>query len=66
MNPGVLGFWGDGIARTVRAWRAQTHSNFELLLLDDESTDGTHAAALAAAGGDVRVRVLAEIGRAHV
>ena len=49
----------DGIARTVRAWRAQTHSNFELLLLDDQSTDGTHAAALAAAAGDVRVRVLA-------
>ena len=48
----------DGIARTVRAWRAQTHSNFELLLLDDQSTDGTHAAALAAAAGDVRVRVL--------
>lgn len=49
----------EGIARTVRAWRAQTHSNFELLLLDDESTDGTHAAALAAVGGDARVRVLA-------
>jgi len=48
-----------GIARTVRAWCAQTHSNFELLLLDDESTDGTHAAALAAAAGDARVRVLA-------
>ena len=48
----------DGIARTVRAWRAQTHANFEMLLLDDQSTDGTHAAALAAAAGDVRVRVL--------
>ena len=48
----------DGIARTVRAWRAQTHSNFELLLLDDQSTDGTHAAAIGAAAGDVRVRVL--------
>lgn len=49
----------DGIARTIRAWRAQSHSNFELLLLDDESTDGTHAAAHAAAAGDARVRVLA-------
>ena len=48
-----------GIARTVRAWRAQSHANFELLLLDDESTDGTHAAAHAAAADDARVRVLA-------
>ena len=47
-----------GIGQTVRALLAQTGVEFELLVLDDASTDGTAAAALAAGAGDPRLRVL--------
>jgi chlorobactene glucosyltransferase len=46
------------IQQTVRTLLAQTYPNFELLLLDDHSEDGTAALALAAAAGDARLRVL--------
>jgi chlorobactene glucosyltransferase len=46
------------IAGTVRAVLSQTVENFEFLLLDDASTDGTAARARAAAGDDPRLRIL--------
>jgi hypothetical protein len=46
------------IAACVRAWRAQDRRDFELVVYDDDSTDGTAALAGAAAGADPRVRVL--------
>lgn len=46
------------IADTVRAWLAQTYPNFELLILDDQSLDGTAEVAWQAAGGDLRLRLL--------
>lgn len=47
------------IAQTVRALLAQDDADFELLILDDGSTDRTGALALQAAQGDPRVRVIA-------
>lgn len=47
------------IARAVRSVLSQSFGDWELLVGDDGSTDGTIAAATAAAGGDDRVRVLA-------
>lgn len=46
------------IGDTVRALLAQRHTNFELIVLDDGSEDGTAAMAAAAANGDERVRVV--------
>jgi chlorobactene glucosyltransferase len=47
------------IGETVRRLLAQEYPGpVELLLLDDHSTDGTAAAARAAAAGDARLRVL--------
>ena len=46
------------IGETVQSLLDQSYANFELLLLDDNSTDGTAAAALAAAGQERRLRVL--------
>ncbi len=46
------------IAATVRAWLAQTYANFELLILDDQSSDGTAETARQAAAGDLRLRLL--------
>ncbi|MBK8022396.1 MAG: glycosyltransferase [Chloroflexi bacterium] len=46
------------IGATVEALLAQDHPAFEVILLDDGSTDGTTDAALYAARGDVRLRVL--------
>jgi len=46
------------IGETVRSLLAQTYTNFELLVLDDNSTDGTSEVACAAAAGDSRLRVL--------
>ncbi|MCB0184352.1 MAG: glycosyltransferase, partial [Caldilineaceae bacterium] len=43
------------IGRTISAWRAQTYENFELLVLDDHSDDGTATVAQAAAADDPRV-----------
>lgn len=46
------------IAHTVAQVLAQTYSDFELLLLDDHSSDGTGALAEQAAQGDARFRLL--------
>ncbi len=46
------------ISETVRGILAQTYTNFELIVLDDNSSDGTGARACAAADGDPRLRVL--------
>ena len=46
------------IEETVRSLLAQDAPDLEVLLLDDHSTDGTAALALAAADGDPRLRVL--------
>jgi chlorobactene glucosyltransferase len=47
-----------GIAETVRRLLAQDYPCYELLLLDDHSTDGTADVARAAAGADARLRLL--------
>ncbi len=47
------------IAATVRALRAQSYTPFEVIILDDHSSDGTRAIAEAAAQGDPRFRVIA-------
>jgi chlorobactene glucosyltransferase len=46
------------IADTLRAWRAQTGVDFELLLLDDQSTDNTSAIARSVVNGDDRFRII--------
>lgn len=46
------------IGQTVRALLAQTYTNFELILLDDQSNDGTGQIATQAAGGDERFRLI--------
>jgi glycosyltransferase involved in cell wall biosynthesis len=46
------------IGSAVRSVLAQTRRDFELVIVDDGSRDGSAEAALAAADGDVRVRVL--------
>ncbi|MCB9008970.1 MAG: glycosyltransferase [Ardenticatenaceae bacterium] len=47
------------IAQTVKTLLAQTYANFELILLDDQSEDGTETIAAQAAGDDSRFRLLA-------
>ena len=47
------------VGAAVKSVLAQTRSDFELIVWDDGSTDGTVAAARAAAGDDPRVRVIA-------
>lgn len=47
------------IGRTTAALLAQDYPDFEVLILDDHSTDGTAEQAQLAAGGDARFRVLA-------
>ncbi len=46
------------IGATVRALLSQKGVEFELIILDDHSSDGTAAAAQAAAAGDPRLRVI--------
>jgi glycosyltransferase involved in cell wall biosynthesis len=48
----------DHIAMAIASLRAQTLANWELLIVDDASTDNTAERAEAAAGGDPRIRVL--------
>lgn len=47
------------IGSAVAAWLAQSYQRFTLIVYDDDSSDGTTAAALAAARGDGRLRVIA-------
>ncbi|MBR3019909.1 MAG: glycosyltransferase family 2 protein [Clostridia bacterium] len=46
------------IARCVAAVQAQTYTNWELFLVDDESTDNSLALCREAAAGDTRLRVI--------
>ncbi|MCS6834981.1 MAG: glycosyltransferase family 2 protein [Anaerolineae bacterium] len=46
------------IKTTIQSFLTQTYTNFELLVLDDQSTDGTGELALQAANGDSRLRLL--------
>lgn len=46
------------ITGTVRSLLDQDYPNFEVLILDDDSGDGSAALAHAAAAGDVRLRVI--------
>src|SRR4051794_25321941 len=48
------------IATSVRAALRSDYPRFEVLVLDDGSTDDTEAAAIAAAAGDGRLRVLGD------
>lgn len=47
------------IAETVHSLLTQEHPDLEILILDDNSTDGTAAIACAAGANDPRLRVLA-------
>ena len=47
------------IGKTVQMLLAQSYANFELILLDDQSDDGTAKIAQQAANEDVRFRILA-------
>ena len=47
------------IGETVRMLLAQTYVNLEIILLDDNSEDGTSELAWQAAGGDMRLQVIA-------
>lgn len=46
------------IGTTVKSLLLQTYSNFEIIVLDDNSSDGTATLAQAAAQGDSRLRVI--------
>lgn len=46
------------IGQTIRALLTQTFTNFELILLDDQSDDGTGTIASQAAGGDARFQMI--------
>ena len=46
------------IASTVQALLSQDYPDFEIIILDDHSSDNTTELALTAAGGDRRLRVL--------
>jgi len=46
------------VEETVRAWLRQDYPNYEIILLDDGSTDGTGELARRAAAGDGRLRIL--------
>src|SRR5436190_22525970 len=47
------------LPETIRSVRAQTHENWEHLVIDDASRDATRAVVEAAAALDPRVRLLA-------
>lgn len=47
------------VGAAISSLRALEYGPVEIIVVDDESRDGTRAAAVAAAGGDPRVRVLA-------
>ncbi len=45
------------IGTTLQKLRAQTYPNFEVLLLDDDSSDGTREVASIASEGDIRITI---------
>lgn len=47
----------ERIGTTLRLLLAQDYDNYEIHVLDDQSTDGTREAALAAAAGDLRLHI---------
>ena len=51
------------VAGAIASLRAQTLADFEALVIDDGSTDGSGEAALAAIGGDRRFRVIRQANR---
>jgi teichuronic acid biosynthesis glycosyltransferase TuaG len=51
------------LAETVASVQAQTRADWEMLIVDDGSTDGTRVLAEALAAGDARIRVLGWTGR---
>ncbi len=53
----------DHVAPCIAALRAQTHSRFEVLVIDDGSTDATQARARAAIGDDPRFRLIVQGNR---
>ncbi len=46
------------LAETLASLAAQTHQDYEFLIVDDASSDGTAAMLAEAAGGDPRIRIL--------
>lgn len=51
------------IAESIRSAQAQTYTHWEMVVLDDGSTDGTYQAALAASAGDPRVKVFTQANK---
>ena len=46
------------VAQAVESVKAQTMCDWELLVIDDCATDGSHSAAVRAAGDDARIHIL--------
>lgn len=58
----VAAFLGEAVESVL----AQTYTDWELLLVDDGSTDGSREIALAYVDGDPRIRYLAHAGRRNL